>query len=68
MSHILYVSYSYCRYHPACVGMTIEEAKKLEHFVCTECSSDDDIKRSQNGFPSSPVADAKVRLIAASLS
>ncbi|KAL9452105.1 hypothetical protein AB3S75_004969 [Citrus x aurantiifolia] len=47
-------------YHPACVGMTIEEAKKLEHFVCTECSSDDDIKRTQNGFSSSPAADVKV--------
>ncbi|KAH9798024.1 chromatin remodeling protein EBS [Citrus sinensis] len=51
-------------YHPACVGMTIEEAKKLEHFVCTECSSDDDIKRTQNGFSSSPAADVKVRLVA----
>ncbi|XP_031262180.1 chromatin remodeling protein EBS [Pistacia vera] len=47
-------------YHPACVGMTIEEAKKLEHFVCSECSSDDEVKRSQNGFASSPTADVKV--------
>lgn len=46
--------------------MTIEEAKKLEHFVCTECSSDDDIKRTQNGFSSSPAADVKVRLVAGS--
>ncbi|KAL0012263.1 hypothetical protein SO802_007371 [Lithocarpus litseifolius] len=33
-------------YHPACVGMTIEEAKKLDRFVCSECSecsSDDDV-------------------------
>lgn len=53
------------RYHPACVGMTIEEAKKLEHFVCSECSSDDDVKRSQNGFTSSPIDDndIKVRLL-----
>ncbi|XP_010496171.1 PREDICTED: chromatin remodeling protein EBS [Camelina sativa] len=48
-------------YHPACVGMTIEEAKKLEHFVCVECSSDEDgVKRSQNGFASSPTNDLKV--------
>ncbi|VVB07776.1 unnamed protein product [Arabis nemorensis] len=47
-------------YHPACVGMTIEEAKKLEHFACTECSSDEDVKRSQNGFSSSPLDDLKV--------
>ncbi|CAA7020668.1 unnamed protein product [Microthlaspi erraticum] len=44
-------------YHPACVGMTIEEAKKLDHFVCAECSSDDDVKKSQNGFTAD---DAKV--------
>ncbi|CAF2026483.1 unnamed protein product [Brassica napus] len=49
-------------YHPACVGMTIEEAKKLDHFVCAECSSDDDVKKSQNGFAASPADDVKVRL------
>lgn len=42
--------------------MTIEEAKKLDHFVCAECSSDDDVKKSQNGFTSSPADDVKVRL------
>lgn len=41
--------------------MTIEEAKKLDHFVCAECSSDDDVKKSQNGFTSSPADDVKVR-------
>lgn len=41
--------------------MTIEEAKKLDHFVCAECSSDDDVKKSQNGFTASPADDAKVR-------
>ncbi|KAF2532694.1 hypothetical protein F2Q70_00032885 [Brassica cretica] len=46
-------------YHPACVGMTIEEAKKLDHFVCAECSSDDDVKKSQNGFAASPADDVK---------
>ncbi|WZY69185.1 hypothetical protein YC2023_001425 [Brassica napus] len=48
-------------YHPGCVGMTIEEAKKLDHFVCAECSSDDDVKKSQNGFTASPADDVKVR-------
>ncbi|KAB5560365.1 hypothetical protein DKX38_005322 [Salix brachista] len=47
-------------YHPACVDMTIEEAKKLEHFVCSECASDDDFKRSQNEFSMSSLADVKV--------
>ncbi|CAF2130662.1 unnamed protein product [Brassica napus] len=41
--------------------MTIEEAEKLDHFVCAECSSDDDVKKSQNGFAASPADDVKVR-------
>uniref|UniRef100_A0A6N2KHV6 BAH domain-containing protein n=1 Tax=Salix viminalis TaxID=40686 RepID=A0A6N2KHV6_SALVM len=49
-------------YHPACVDMTIEEAKKLDHFMCSECASDDDVKRSQNGFSASSLADVKARL------
>ncbi|KAG5389636.1 hypothetical protein IGI04_031177 [Brassica rapa subsp. trilocularis] len=48
-------------YHPACVGMTTEEAKLLDHFACAECSSDDDVKKSQNGFAASPADDVKVR-------
>ncbi|KAG7615163.1 Bromo adjacent homology (BAH) domain [Arabidopsis thaliana x Arabidopsis arenosa] len=51
----------HCRVHLACVGVTIEEAKKLEHFVCVECSSDEDgVKRYQNGFASSTTNDLKV--------
>lgn len=42
------------------MGMTIEEAKKLEHFMCSECSSDDDMKKSQATFSASPGADSKV--------
>ncbi|KAL0699161.1 hypothetical protein Bca4012_055283 [Brassica carinata] len=49
-------------YHPACVGMTIEEAKLLDHFACAECSSDDDVKKSQNGFTASPADDVKFYL------
>ncbi|XP_028112501.1 uncharacterized protein LOC114310651 [Camellia sinensis] len=41
------------------MGMTIEEAKKLEHFMCAECSSDDDAKRSLNSFPVSPSVQTK---------
>lgn len=47
-----------CRYHPACVGMTIEEAKNLDHFVCSECSSE-----AQTTFLASPANDGKVRLL-----
>ncbi|XP_028073221.1 uncharacterized protein LOC114275392 isoform X1 [Camellia sinensis] len=46
-------------FHPSCMGMTIEEAKKLEHFMCAECSSDDDAKRSLNSFPVSPSVQTK---------
>ncbi|KAL2245845.1 UNVERIFIED_CONTAM: Chromatin remodeling protein EBS [Sesamum indicum] len=38
------------------MGMTIEEAKKLDHFLCSDCSSDDDTRRSLNSFPVSPAA------------
>lgn len=44
------------------MGMTIEEAKKLEHFLCSDCSSDDDTKRSLNSFPVSPSLETKVRM------
>ncbi|XP_054787246.1 chromatin remodeling protein EBS-like isoform X2 [Prosopis cineraria] len=48
-------------YHPACVGMTIEEAKKLDHFMCSECSSDDDMKKMpQATYSASPADDGKV--------
>ncbi|CAL0310177.1 unnamed protein product [Lupinus luteus] len=31
--------FNLCRYHPACVGLTIEEAKTLDYFLCSDCSS-----------------------------
>lgn len=43
------------------MGMTIEEAKKLDHFLCSDCSSDDDAKRSLNSFPVSTTDEGKVR-------
>ncbi|KAA0040219.1 chromatin remodeling protein EBS-like isoform X1 [Cucumis melo var. makuwa] len=47
-------------FHPSCMGMTIEEAKKLDHFLCSDCSSENEAKRSLNAFPVSPSAEAKV--------
>lgn len=44
--------------------MTIEEAKRLDHFVCSECS--DDVKQVENGFSSSPEADIKVIILCCS--
>lgn len=43
------------------MGMSIEEAKKLDHFMCSDCSSDDDVKRSMNSFPGSPTIEEKVK-------
>ena len=40
--------------------MSIEDAKNLEQFVCSECSPDEDGKKSQNAVSASPGADAKV--------
>ncbi|CAA0825070.1 PHD finger family protein / bromo-adjacent homology (BAH) domain-containing protein [Striga hermonthica] len=47
-------------FHPSCMGMTIEEAKKLNQFLCSDCSSDDDAKRSMNSSPVSATGEAKV--------
>ena len=58
-----FLYYTYCRFHPSCMGMTIEEAKKLDHFLCSDCSSDDDAKRSLNAFPVSPSVETKVRTL-----
>ncbi|KAL8209651.1 hypothetical protein R6Q57_006383 [Mikania cordata] len=35
-------------FHPNCMGMAIEEAKKLDLFLCSDCSSVDDAKRPSN--------------------
>lgn len=52
-----------CRFHPSCMGMSIEDAKKLEHFLCSDCSSEDDTKKPvNNSFSVSPSVDAKVTL------
>nr|GEW86275.1 chromatin remodeling protein EBS-like [Tanacetum cinerariifolium] len=47
-------------FHPNCMGMTIEEAKKLELFMCAECASDDDAKRPLDAIPVSPSSDGTV--------
>nr|GEZ22426.1 chromatin remodeling protein EBS-like [Tanacetum cinerariifolium] len=48
-------------FHPNCMGMTIEEAKKLELFMCAECTSDDDTKRPLDAIPESPSSDGTVK-------
>ncbi|XP_019159258.1 PREDICTED: chromatin remodeling protein EBS-like [Ipomoea nil] len=47
-------------FHPSCMGMTIDEAKKLEHFLCSECSAEDEAKRPLNSFHVPPAVEPKV--------
>ncbi|KAG6501705.1 hypothetical protein ZIOFF_041588 [Zingiber officinale] len=47
-------------FHPSCMGMSTEQAKKLEHFLCLDCDSEDDAKRSSNGYPDSTISESKV--------
>ncbi|KAE9590600.1 hypothetical protein Lal_00023290 [Lupinus albus] len=54
-------------YHLACIGMTAEEANKLEHYVCSECSSDDDLNKSLPPSSVSPTIHDKEKLDAKTL-
>lgn len=42
------------------MGMTIEEAKKLDHFLCSDCVAEDDPKKGGSTFSSSPMDVRKV--------
>ncbi|XP_061348395.1 chromatin remodeling protein EBS-like isoform X1 [Gastrolobium bilobum] len=46
-------------YHPACVGMTTEESKKLELFICVECLTYAAMKKPQATSSASPGPDVK---------
>ncbi|XP_074270143.1 chromatin remodeling protein EBS-like [Silene latifolia] len=47
-------------FHPSCMGMSIEEAKKLDHFLCSDCVAEDEPKRGSNSFSVvSQLADGK---------
>ncbi|CAA6670039.1 unnamed protein product [Spirodela intermedia] len=48
-------------FHPSCMGMTIEEAKKLEHFVCADCATKDKSKRALNLLSVSSLSENKIR-------
>uniref|UniRef100_A0A0D9XDD1 BAH domain-containing protein n=1 Tax=Leersia perrieri TaxID=77586 RepID=A0A0D9XDD1_9ORYZ len=47
-------------FHPSCMGMTIEQAKKLDHFLCADCVKENGPKRPSNSYPASPNSDTKV--------
>ncbi|XP_047049688.1 chromatin remodeling protein EBS-like [Lolium rigidum] len=46
-------------FHPTCMGMTIEQAKKLDNFLCADCAKENGTKRPSNSYPSSPSSDSK---------
>ncbi|OEL26977.1 Chromatin remodeling protein EBS [Dichanthelium oligosanthes] len=47
-------------FHPSCMGMTIEQAKKLDHFVCSDCVKENGPKRLSNAYAASPNSEPKV--------
>ncbi|KAF8016717.1 hypothetical protein BT93_H2058 [Corymbia citriodora subsp. variegata] len=47
-------------FHPSCMGMAIEDAKKLDQFLCSDCSHDDHANGSLNHFPVSSSIETKV--------
>ncbi|XP_071715670.1 chromatin remodeling protein SHL-like [Rutidosis leptorrhynchoides] len=46
-------------FHPACINMAPEEAKKIEHFFCENCSTEEQ-RLLQNGNATSRHTDMKV--------
>ncbi|KAJ0982377.1 hypothetical protein J5N97_010632 [Dioscorea zingiberensis] len=46
-------------YHPTCINMTVEEAKKLEHFFCQSCGPENG-KKTQNSQNGSGESELKV--------
>ncbi|XP_016697656.1 chromatin remodeling protein SHL isoform X4 [Gossypium hirsutum] len=46
-------------FHPACIEMTAEEAKRLDHFFCETCSSEGK-KKLRNSHAASRPSDTKV--------
>ncbi|KAK6123920.1 hypothetical protein DH2020_042339 [Rehmannia glutinosa] len=48
-------------YHPACVDMTIEQAKQLDRFVCSEHTSEEDGQKPLNTPLNIPPANGKAK-------
>ncbi|XP_027085783.1 chromatin remodeling protein EBS-like [Coffea eugenioides] len=46
-------------FHPDCVGMSIEQAKQLDMFVCSDCAPAD-VKKPQTKLTESPIMNGKV--------
>ncbi|KAJ0076650.1 hypothetical protein Patl1_36504 [Pistacia atlantica] len=46
-------------FHPTCINMTVEEAKRLDHFFCENCSTEGQ-KKLQNSHTTARHSDTKV--------
>jgi hypothetical protein len=44
-----------CRFHPPCVNLTTEQVKKMDHFFCSDCIKEDDMKLRNSGKDSPPL-------------
>ncbi|CAD6220829.1 unnamed protein product [Miscanthus lutarioriparius] len=54
-------------FHPVCIGMTIKEAKKLEHFFCQTCTAENG-KMVENSHEATAQSEEKLQLDLASQS
>lgn len=41
-------------FHPPCVNLTTEQVKKMDHFFCSDCIKEDDMKLRNSGKDSPP--------------
>lgn len=58
IQHILSITL-FSRFHPACIGMTIKEAKKREHFFCQTCTAENG-KMVENSHEATAQSEEKV--------
>ena len=57
---ITHPTFNLCRFHPSCMGMTIEQAKKIDHYMCSDCAKENGAKRTSNSYPGPTNSDSKV--------
>ncbi|EMS47351.1 hypothetical protein TRIUR3_19031 [Triticum urartu] len=53
---------SVLRFHPSCIGMTIKEAKKREHFFCQSCTAENG-KTTENFHEATAESEEKFVLV-----
>ena len=56
--------YLACRFHPSCLNFTPDQVKKMEQFVCPDCSSPGGEKKPRQSSPTaSPPPDHPTKVI-----